>query len=326
MAGHPAQGTKYLAERMKKVTNIRSIDPVNVNSEMKINRMGKISSLFLVILLTSCSLIGTQKSKNSLEKYSVDIDGNSRTYWVYSPSTVNDNSAMPVVFLFHGSLGSGKGLSDATGFNSYSEEEKIIAVYPDAQVGNWAEGCGCNNADRLGIKDPEFFTAMIDEVSRQYPVNSEQIFVAGFSQGGLFVNRLACEFSSRIQAATVIAASMSKPLSENCRPSEKISIKIIQGTGDTVLPYHGSDNGSLSLLSAKETASFWAEKNGIFGEPGLSYTPDSTNKQVERLLYGKISAGTTYVELLSIRNGGHNWPNNQWINANKEIVKMVRQD
>jgi len=288
--------------------------------------MRKIFYFFLVTTLTSCSLIGTKNSKNGLDKYSVEIDGISRSYWVYSPSVENDDSDMPVVFLFHGSLGSGKGLSDATGFNRYAEEEKIIAVYPDAQVGNWAEGCGCNNADRLGIKDPEFFTVMIDEVSREYPVHSEQIFVAGFSQGGLFADRLACEFSSRIQGVAVIAANMSKPLSENCSPSEQITIKIIQGTGDTVLPYYGSDNGSLSLLSAKETASFWAEKNGIIGEPGLSYIPDSTNKQVERLIYGQISTGTTYVELLSIRNGGHTWPNNQWINANEEIVKMVRQD
>lgn len=288
--------------------------------------MKKVISLFLVILLSSCSLIGTKKSNNGLEKYSVEIDGNSRSYWVFSPSSGMNDPEMPIVFLFHGSLGSGKGLSDATGFNKYAEEEKIIAVYPDAQVGNWAEGCGCNNADRLGIKDPEFFTRMIDEVSREYPVNSEQIFVAGFSQGGLFADRLACDFSNRIQGAAVIAANMSKPLSENCNPLEKISIKIIQGTGDSVLPYYGSDNGSLSLLSAKETALFWAEQNGISSEPELSYIPDSTDKQVERLIYGQNSSATIYVELLSIRNGGHTWPNNQWINANEEIVKMVRRD
>ncbi|MDZ7772456.1 MAG: hypothetical protein U5K31_06935 [Balneolaceae bacterium] len=46
-------------------------------------------------------------------------------------------------------------------------------------------------------------------------------------------------------------------------PREPVAMRFIQGTADEILPYGGTDNGTLSLLSAPEAVRFWAAKNGV---------------------------------------------------------------
>ncbi|MDZ7772455.1 MAG: PHB depolymerase family esterase [Balneolaceae bacterium] len=45
---------------------------------------------------------------------------------------------MPLVMMFHGAHGSGKGMSQGIHFNRLAEEHGLVVAYPDAEVGNWA--------------------------------------------------------------------------------------------------------------------------------------------------------------------------------------------
>jgi len=136
--------------------------------------------------------------------------------------------------------------------------------------------------------------------------------------------------SNVFKGAIVVAANMSVPLSINCEPSELMPITFIQGMDDVVLNYYGSDNGNLSLLSAKETARFWALKNNIISSPITSYIPNDQDPSVEVLLYkadnnqiGKEVIGGLNITLFSLYGVGHTWPSTKEFNTNSEINDFI---
>lgn len=286
--------------------------------------MSLVRIFVIALLLTSCvhkSALERNSDKDRLlelvtEKKSISIEGEQRTYSVVVPKTVD--SLKGIFFLLHGSNGSGAEFSKSIGLNEKVIKENYIAVYPDAPIGNWAEGCNCNNADRLEIKDLEFVDGIMDSLTSEYNIVDEKNYAIGFSQGGLFTQRLACERSKKFDGFAVIAANMSKPLSVNCTPESKVSQLIIQGKFDKVLNYEGSDNGALSLLSAKETIEFWVEQN----ECGLETKKvDETNSNISVTTYCNEDKQSK-LKLVTILTGVHSWFFNG-INTNEEIINFL---
>ncbi|MFY0696963.1 MAG: hypothetical protein JXR11_03850 [Balneola sp.] len=286
--------------------------------------MSLVRIFVIALLITSCvhkSALEKNSDKDRLselamEKKSISIEGEQRTYSVVVPNNVD--SLKGIFFLFHGSNGSGTEFSKGIGFNEKVIKENYIAVYPDAPIGNWAEGCNCNNADRLEIKDLEFIDGIMDSLTSEYKIVDEKNYAIGFSQGGLFTQRLACERSKKFDGFAVIAANMSKPLSVNCTPESKVSQLIIQGKFDKVLNYEGSDNGALSLLSAKETIEFWAEQN----ECGLETKKvDETNSNISVTTYCNEDKQSN-LKLVTILTGVHSWFF-YGINTNEEIINFL---
>lgn len=290
--------------------------------------------LVLALLsFSSCKLLGSEDSggegngrapDDGLVRHSVVVDGTTRTWWVYTPENPPEEP-MPLVMMFHGAHGSGKGMSQGIHFNRLAEEHGLVVAYPDAEVGNWAEGCGCNNADRLGIKDMAFVEEMIVAMTRDKAVDDKRIYGVGFSQGGLFASRLACEASDRFRGIVVVAANMSVPLSESCSPRQPVAMRFIQGTADEVLPYGGTDNGALSLLSAPEAVRFWAAKNGVEPYGEVAWRPDEESGWVKINRYRDPEGHPRrFAELLSVYMQGHRWISNPWVDSNEEILEMVQ--
>jgi len=270
----------------------------------------------------------SQGEFEGLATYTIEVDGQERSYEVFEPSAYAGK--LPAIFMFHGSQSSGEELSKYIEFNKIAEKEKYLVIYPNALVGNWAEACDCNIADRLEVKDIEFVYSIIDQIKSNYTVDLENIYAVGYSQGGLFTDRIACEMSNVFKGAIVVAANMSVPLSISCEPSELMPITFIQGMDDVVLNYYGSDNGNLSLLSAKETARFWALKNNIISTPITSYIPNDQDPSVEVLLYkadnnqiGKEVIGGLNITLFSLYGVGHTWPSTKEFNTNSEINDFI---
>lgn len=293
------------------------------------NRIHLIPVLILSTLMLASCLSDQEEPgggggfSTELTGYTETVDGKTRSYWVYHPEEP-PRGPMPLVMMFHGANGSGLGMSNALQFNQIAEEEGFIVAYPNALVGNWAEGCGCNNADRLKVKDMEFVERIIGRMSRNFAVDEERVFGVGFSQGGLFAGRLGCEASDLFRGLVIVAANMSVPLSRSCNPEQPVAVRIIQGVADEVLPYGGTDNGALSLLSAKDAAALWARLDGIADHKSLTYRPDKERLQVEVTRYRDPDGNPRrFVELLSVTMTGHTWIRNPWANSEEEIRELV---
>ncbi|NUM80095.1 hypothetical protein HUU42_04760 [bacterium] len=225
-----------------------------------------------------------------------------RTYLIDTPQTWAPGKKYPVVFALHGAGGTGSGMRSTVRFYETDERDSCIFIYPDAKVENWEEGCRCNKPYRLGIDDVGFINYLLSDAIGKYPVDTTRIYAVGFSQGGLFAHNLGCKLGHRFAAIASVASAMSVPLSQDCgQPAEKISVMMIYGQQDKVLPYNGTDEGSFSLLSAPATAEHWADKLS------LNHTAKNQGVNDYVVLDGYGSAQGDQVLLYTVTHGDHAW-------------------
>jgi len=126
----------------------------------------------------------------------VDGKAQARTYLVQIPPAYAPSRVYPVVFVFHGGGGNAKqsyswGLQRAAGAT-----EAAIFVFPNGLP--LKDGVGWDDA--ADGADLPFFDNMLKNLAAAYCIDSEKIFVAGFSWGGDFVVALACRRADVIRA------------------------------------------------------------------------------------------------------------------------------
>lgn len=241
------------------------------------------------------------------ERDTVLIGNVARTYLLRAPSSA-DGAPRPLLLAFHGTGESGRDLQRTTGLDALAGREGFILAYLDAAVGNWAEGCGCSRADLEGVNDTGFVRAVVEDVARGHAVNRRRVYAVGFSQGGLFVHRLACEMADLVAAVASVAAPMSSPLAETCAPSAPVGVLLIQGTLDDAYPYEGTRRAERSLLGARETARFWRVLNGCGGAARARELPDAAADGT-RVLEERWPdcRGGAEVRLYTVNGGRHAW-------------------
>lgn len=264
------------------------------------------SLLLLVPLLTSCGIFGS--TNNEIDELArIRVNGELRTYQLHVPASYDEAQPMPLVIAFHGSNDSGQNFQRGSEFDKEADRLGFITAYPDSKVGNWAEGCDCNNADRLKVDDIGLTQAIIDTLSARFTVDRNRVYAIGFSQGGLYVQRLACEMSDQFAAIAGVAATFSKPLSEKCDPTSPISMLIMHGTEDTVLPWAGSNNGALSLLSADAAILEWVGHNECDTRSSSSTDHIKPGLSLKHRVYDQCKDNKE-VHLYAVEGGGHAWP------------------
>jgi len=284
--------------------------------------MNNILSGILIIIIFWSNISCKEEVENPVEETEiVPADFSERTYKIYIPESINTGENVPLVFVFHGANGNGAGMERGTGFNQLAEAHKFIVCYPDAATENWEEGCMCNKPYRLGIDDIGFINYLIDKLSAEHKIDSKKIFAAGYSQGGLFAQNVACKLSNKFAAVAAVASSMSVQLFENCKPENKISLLMIHGTRDNTLPFNGLDAGSFSLVSTPSVLNLWGELNNCNSDATAEILPDNGDPYISVIKRSyENCTGNVKTILYEVDGGGHSWFTSPDINATKTIV------
>ncbi|MFT4681684.1 MAG: polyhydroxybutyrate depolymerase [Flavobacteriales bacterium] len=202
----------------------------------------------------------------------VEYDGVTRQYIKYVPAIYDANEATPVVFAFHG-LGDTMQNFFGTGFKNIADTANFIYIVPQALVDAITGGTAWNSgAGVFGIfpnpdvDDAGLVQNILDTINAQYNIDETQIFAAGFSMGGFFTNRLACEMTDVFAATASVAGTIGSGVT--CNPSSKLRVCHFHGTSDGTVGY-GLDNGGLqdNLFgsSAQEWYNFWQGHNECVG-------------------------------------------------------------
>ncbi len=291
----------------------------------------KLSLTLLFAMLVTCTSNDEIISNNFNDTDTTIIVGSDsefegRTFVKYVPSTYNENRSLPLVFVFHGAYSNGARMKDYTDFEKYAEEKSFIVCYPDAAVENWEEGCECNKPYRLGIDDIGFIEYLIKKFSRDYNIDQNKVFAAGYSQGGLFAQNVACKLSNKFAAVASVAANMSVQLFKSCAPEKPISFLMIHGTNDFILPFNGSNNGSFSLTPTPDVFELWGKLNDCDGVLIKNELEDvDPNIKVIKNVYESCENNTKVI-LYKVDNGGHFWFSGPELNSTKTIVEFFLSD
>lgn len=264
--------------------------------------------LVSVLLLSSCdsgdgsddrpAILGTGDE-------SIFWDGATRRYQVHVSSSYDSTTPTPILLAFHGQGSNSKDMQQALELDELADREGFIVAYLDDLTEDWAEGCGCAEADNLNVDDPGFSLAVVDMLSGTYNIDDARVFALGFSIGGLFVQRLACEYADEFAGVIAVASTMSTPLSQTCAPSEPVDVTVVLGTDDSAFPWNGSTNGIFSLLSVDAMTDEWLANNSC------AQTPERTDGQLSNfdlisLRYSQCESGGSF-NLHSIEGGRHFW-------------------
>ncbi|MBZ5593204.1 MAG: esterase [Acidobacteriia bacterium] len=243
----------------------------------------------------------------------IHFDGRNRTYVLHLPAG-KPRAGLPLVIVLHGAGGHGRGMERLTGFSPLADRTGFAVAYPDGLWRQWNDGRGRIAFPRTD--DVGFLLALVDHLTRDGTADPHRVYVAGISNGGMMAQRLACEASDTIAAVASVAATLPEKIEPDCLPQRPVSMLLMHGTKDPLVPYkggmitspHGMPTGS-RVLSLAATARFWAARDGCADSPESSSLPGRVdgNMTVRLAHYGSCRDHAA-VEAYTIEGGGHTWP------------------
>lgn len=193
----------------------------------------------------------------------------------------------------------------------------FIVAYPEALNNYWndAREDSVSLSHHLNIDDVGFLGKVIDFAIDSFKVDPQHIFVSGFSDGGFMVFRLACEMPSKISGFAAVASSMPLDQLVECAPDTTISLMMINGTRDPLLPFEGGqmvmdEMEKGSILSTGVTIDYWREINGCTEKVSEKDVPNADTfdeTRSERITWDDCKNKDRIV-LIQVINGGHTWP------------------
>jgi poly(3-hydroxybutyrate) depolymerase len=181
----------------------------------------------------------------------VEVDGHPRRFVTYVPATrPTTGERAPVVFMFHGSSGSGEQFLRISGWRQQADANGLVAVFPTGlryrmldngrRSTKWNDGALRSQIDLeerprgypddapFPADDVGFVDAMLAELEAKLPVDRRRIYASGFSNGANFTARLAVERSTVLAAAGFSAGG----LQAQHTPARPIPMSMALGTRD----------------------------------------------------------------------------------------------
>lgn len=207
------------------------------------------------------------------------VNAAQRTYLVVVPPVgLDPNTPTPIIMGFHGGSGTSQQARQSYGLEG---SEAVIYVYPQAPF--WPEAGGVGwNVDPAGVDFP-YFDAMLTDLKNRHCVDTTRVFVAGKSNGGFFVNSLACNRPDAVRALASVAGG--GPQNHCTQPKPAM---IVHGSADTVV----------SIGSGRYSRDYWLLLNQY---PNSTPVPANPPPCVSY-------PGTLNPVLWCQHGGGHTWP------------------
>ena len=282
----------------------------------------------IFIVFISLFLLGGAKDKMVPKKEIINIDGKKREYYLSLPE--DKSKPFPLIINFHGFLSHAIEQQEFSQMDNYAHLNGVGVIYPEGINKSWNIGKDMMSEEN----DIGFVNALIDSVTSKYNIDSDRIYVCGFSNGGEFSYELICGLSNKIAAFGSVGGNFIINEKRSCNINREIPLIHIHGTKDRLAKYNGYNGYFLSTISSVD---FWAKHNQL-DKMVVENIEDIHKKDrttVEKYTFYKDNSDTKVIHLKVI-NGGHVWlgsptfdlfyqklffgKNNHEINSSKELV------
>lgn len=272
----------------------------------------KRAMVWLIAAACSAPAVPSAAADRGTTAHTIEVGGLTRTYLLHLPPALPAGPA-PLVLVFHGGGGNGPGTERLTRFSELADREGVLVAYPEGVGRNWYDGreFAGSRAHRERIDDVGFVAVMLDAIARAHAVDPRRIYATGISNGAVFSHYLAAHLSPRIAAIAPVVGGIADPPDAWLRPERPVSVLILQGTTDPLVPYRGGAIafGRGRIIDTEDAARRWARLNGTAPEPRSTVLPAPGKDHCGglRLTYSGGRDGSEVV-LLRLDGGGHTWP------------------
>ncbi len=250
----------------------------------------------------------------------VEVAARTRRYLVHVPKLATPPPKWPLVLCFHGGGSNPTQMIDFTGLNDCADKHGFVVVYP-AGTGiidtalTWNAGNCCGRAHRDKVDEIAFITALLDDVEKKLPVDTQRIYATGMSNGAMMSYLVADKLSERFAAIAPVGGPMG---TETCAPARPVPVIHFHGTADEFASYNGGiGRRSLSktnFYSVEHSLKQWVAANNSATKPKVDVVPGEVDDgtRIVRYTYA-ASPEQPSAEVIhyKIEGLGHTWPGRQ---------------
>ena len=309
MAGDDKSRQRYgLAEHNFAVGSGFEKEDVPDEEKMKLRTAAVVGGFLSVAMISGYLARAGSKDESGRMR----VDGRERTYVVHVPASYDRAKTVPLLLALHGRLGTGEGQEKLGHLDKVSDEHGFLVVYPDGLNRSWADGREATPSDRHDVDDVKFLSALIDKMEGEYKVDASRVYATGMSNGGFMSGRLACDLTKRLAGVAIVGASLSVNVAERCNPAKPISVLVLQGTKDPLVPFGGGELGhgrGGSVLSHDAAVKKFVELDQCSGQPRRKHIPDNAEDgtTIDVAMYQSCAGGSEVAGYV-VNGGGHTWP------------------
>jgi polyhydroxybutyrate depolymerase len=277
-----------------------------------------------------CSPACAGRPGRSADELTVDVGGHERTYRIYKPAG-SPARGLPMMIVLHGGLGNGERIEETTRMNEVADRGLFLVAYPEGTGGNlggrnrrtWNAGRCCGRSVRRNVNDVEFIDRMIRDIEKSHSIDSQRIYVAGLSNGGMMAYRLACELPERFAAVIAVAGTLAV---DDCDRARDVAVLHIHGDADENVPYAGGRGRGLSRVAHRSVP----ETMRIITRPRHCKAPEETVLPAGDRETSYHCARGAPVRLRVVSGEAHGWPGgraskNERYSASTEAGEFARR-
>jgi polyhydroxybutyrate depolymerase len=250
-----------------------------------------------------------QPAINALIPCSIKSGGLPRQYLVHLPPDYSTAKRSPLILAFHGGLGSASGMVRISKLNELADVKGAVVVYPEGIERHWQDGRKFGNKGT--IDDVAFCRDLLAKLSQDYTIDPKRIYAIGLSNGGFFVQRLACEMPDKIAAVASVAAS--QLIGMNYRARQPVPIIFVLGTLDPIVPWaggvvNGTAEGDERVYSADDTVAKWIKADHCAPTSKIIFEQKPGDETHFIATSYRSPTNDSEVVLCKVEGGGHCWP------------------
>jgi len=280
------------------------------------------SSLLATLLATS----PVPAAEPALQR--IEISGAQLEYLLVAPDR-SPGAARPLVLVLHGhlgtaanALGGGRVPSPLSAWLDIAERDNVLVAALQGLKGSdnrtgWHD-CRSDADNNPQVDDVAFASRVAKKLLDDGRADAKRIYVMGMSNGAIMTLRLALEMQPAPAAVAAVAGTMAAK-SECTGAPRPVSVLLIHGTQDPLVPYTGGgvglgerrDRGS--VLSVAATRDFWLHADGLESakpvEASFAHEGDDSTR-ARKATYG--SEAGPQVVVVTIDGGGHVEPSRRF--------------
>ncbi|KAK3072496.1 hypothetical protein LTR53_006703 [Teratosphaeriaceae sp. CCFEE 6253] len=243
----------------------------------------------------SQSATATLVSNNKTRRYAVQVPKN------YKPA-----HPYPVIFDFHSASDTPRDQRDNSAYFNYTND--YLVVYPRGLGLSWQGPAYATE----GVDDLLFTTDLLAHIRGAYCVDPARVYASGKSNGGGFVDTLACSDAGDAFAAFAMASpALYTDLNITACHGKKRAILEVHGNKDTTTPYHPTAHvrgGAVPDIG--KWVSWWGQRDCGTGAKAVVDTKNAKYNVTSYSCEGRSGV----VQHYRLADGGHCWPSPKGLN------------
>ena len=262
---------------------------------------------------SGCGKSHTPGYHDADDAHSISSGNRTRFYGVYVPQSYSDDPTKPkkLILDYHGNNGTPLNQYNNSRYFADPVGAEYLAVYPAGVNQSWQSAPYAID----GVDDLQFTADLLEHVRETYCVDDEHVYASGKSNGGGFVDFLACsDVGDQFAAFAMASAALySDNAVDQCNASKPRAILDSHGKNDTTIYYIGGDRSGGHLPDIPTWISWWAQRDGCAAD-----CTDCKTVQKEtgyEIISYSCSGLKDVVQHYGVTDLGHCWPSSDGKNT-----------